>query len=810
MSVRPRIVLTLAALLLAGTAHAHETADDVPHVLDLTKVVPTDTKHDYQLGPTGLRGWMHTEYYRATPQDMTSMPTTERGRQVLITAVDEASPADGVCAVGDVILGIGNTPFSSDPRWALADAINEAEKVENKGELTLLRWRPDEPDAEGATERSAGKTEVVTLNLTVLGTYSDTAPYNCPKSEAILKRALEAMARNEYKGKIGIQALALMATGDADHIAKAKELMKADEPATDRPTMEQIDRASSWSVSYRTIALAEYYFLTKDESVLPAIRHNALILAMGQSHVGVWGHRMAGPSWNDGKLHGRLEGYAALNQPSLTCFMALVMAKRCGIEEPEISVALRGVDTYFSYYIDKGGIPYGYGDPREYLLTNNGSSATAAIAFALKGDRNGARFFSRMCASAASKHEVGHTGTYFNTMWTGLGANLSGPQVYSEFFKQWTPLRTLTRKWDGSFVYQSPQGRSSSYRGLSDTAAMVLHLALPRRQLHITGKGQDETLWLTGQDARAAATLTQIDYAGMFDEQLLELLGHDMPLVRRRAADEIGNRRRDWVPALLPLLDGTRQQVIGACRALATQTAGAAPAADKLMAILRDPDAELWLRICAVDTLADIGEPARVHLPDLLKMVSHDIPGDERRQLEKWVGRAITRIAEPPYVQTIDNELLFPAALHLMTHPMGHARGRGVALVADVPLEDFHRIADPLVHLIRNKDESYATFRDERSRTTALLILERLNIKETMDLSVGTIKEGWGLYGRLKGKNGRLEILKRFGASAKPYIPQLKALELKQADEAIPYIEAATEQRELITLEQAKAAGKNK
>jgi hypothetical protein len=603
-----RFVLCFAVAWSVGVVLASGAEDEPKPVVDLTKVVLADAKLDYQLGPTGFRGWMHTEDFRATPHCLTPTPTTERARQILITAVDEGSPADGVLAVGDVILGIGDEPFDRDPRWALADAINEAEKTQGKGELQLLRWRPDEPDAEGATERSEGQTDTVTLKLKVLGTFSDTAPYDCPKSAAILKAALEALAREEYKGKVGLPTLALLATGEPEHIAQAKKLIGVAKIDTDRPTLEHVDKAHAWGVGYRTITLAEYYLLTKDESVLPEIRHNAMVLAMGQSRVGVWGHGMAPPKANNGQLHGRLQGYAALNQPSLTCFMALVMATRCGIDEPQIDAAIKRANTYFGYYTDKGGIPYGYGDPREYLLTNNGTSATAAITFALKGDTDGARFFSRTSAAAAPKLEVGHTGTYFNTLWTGLGANLSGPEVYSEFFKQWTPLRTLARKWDGSFAYQHPGGGPWSYRGLNPTAAMVLHYALPKRKLHITGKAQDQSLWLTGDDAVAAATLTQIDYARKFDAELLVLLGHEMPIVRRRAAEEIGRRDRDWVGPLIELLDGSRHEVIGACHALATQKQKAAPAAEKLLAILQDNDAEIWHRMWAVNTLEAIGE----------------------------------------------------------------------------------------------------------------------------------------------------------------------------------------------------------
>ncbi|HRZ36693.1 MAG TPA: DUF6288 domain-containing protein [Candidatus Paceibacterota bacterium] len=132
--------------------------------------IPAKAKHDWNLGPTGLRGWMFCD----------QLVTTD-ARQIAITAVDKGSPADGVIAVGDVLLGAGGKPFSFDPRTEMGRAITAAETEAGGGPLTLTRWR-------------AGKAEEVTLKLSVLGTFSATAPYDCPKSQRILNRGLEALA----------------------------------------------------------------------------------------------------------------------------------------------------------------------------------------------------------------------------------------------------------------------------------------------------------------------------------------------------------------------------------------------------------------------------------------------------------------------------------------------------------------------------------------------------------------------------------------------------------------------------------------
>ena len=98
------------------------------------------------------------------------MVTTD-ARQIAITKVDKGSPADGILAVGDVILGVGGKPFSYDPRTEFGKALTIAESAAGGGNLTVTRWR-------------AGKAEEVVVRLPVLGSYGATAPYDCPKSQA--------------------------------------------------------------------------------------------------------------------------------------------------------------------------------------------------------------------------------------------------------------------------------------------------------------------------------------------------------------------------------------------------------------------------------------------------------------------------------------------------------------------------------------------------------------------------------------------------------------------------------------------------
>jgi hypothetical protein len=170
---------------------------------DFTQGGKPDASHDWTLGPTGARGWIHT-----------ANGHSRVARQILVTAVAKGSPADGVLSIGDVILGVGSRKFAEDARIQFAKAIAEAESERGGGELPLLRWRD-------------GKSEVVELKLPVLGSYSATAPYDCPKSQRIFEQGCASLAQRMVAEKYGAgmhsiprsqNALALLASGNKDYL----------------------------------------------------------------------------------------------------------------------------------------------------------------------------------------------------------------------------------------------------------------------------------------------------------------------------------------------------------------------------------------------------------------------------------------------------------------------------------------------------------------------------------------------------------------------------------------------------------------
>jgi hypothetical protein len=176
MQIANRFLVTSVAaaglcwFLAVPSGAAAPASNALPPDLTRGDKIPEGVDHDWNLGATGARGWMFCD----------RLVTTD-ARQIYVTTVEENSPAVGILAVGDVILGVGGRLFSYDPRTELGKALTIAESEVGGGSLSLTRWR-------------AGRTENVAVRLPVLGTYSATAPYDCAKSQCILEQGCKTLA----------------------------------------------------------------------------------------------------------------------------------------------------------------------------------------------------------------------------------------------------------------------------------------------------------------------------------------------------------------------------------------------------------------------------------------------------------------------------------------------------------------------------------------------------------------------------------------------------------------------------------------
>ena len=767
---------------------------------DLVQGGTKDNSHDWTLGPTGARGWIWGR----------GLETTD-ARQILVTKVEKGSPADGVLAVDDVILGAGGRPFESDARKAFGAAIAEAEKAENKGLLKLIRWRK-------------GAQEEVAVPLRVMGAYSASAPYDCPKSRLILEQGCRYLAGRELGSDIvgEVNALALLASGKPEHLDKVKALAhkvgKPDLKLTLKPGM------FAWDWGYENLFLTEYYLATGDESVLPAIRELSTTIAKGQSAVGTWGHGMSLPG-----DFGRLGGYGAINSAGLPCWLSMVLGRKCGVKDRILDIGVERSHAFFGFYTGKGSIPYGDHPPYWDLHDNNGKNSMAAVAFDLLGDREGARFFSRMSTASYDEREFGHTGNYFSYLWGPLGVARAGPEAVAAHLKEQRWFYDLARRWDGGFVYQGGAGESDSYNGWDATGVFLLTYALPLQKLHITGKAANAANRLTGKelqavidDGRGFTYRHQKDcYAARSDEELLKALGSWSPAVRFRAASALARKPGDFVPQLTRMLAGDNLNArLGACEALEYLKDKAAPATDELLKQLSQKDE--WLSIRASYALAGIGGPARKAVPELLRLVLADQKGDARAMKRRYLGMALFMsgyadnaprrglLAES--LEGVDRQMLFPAVRRMLEIDDGLARSQMAAVYGKLSNEELDQLWPDIVRAVERPAPSGEMFADG-IREAGLQLLAKHHIKEGMRVCIDYAKNQnpWASENRM----GRiLSALKLYGAAAKELLPDLKDLatlcrnerdfpedckkkKTAAVDDAIKAIEAATDRPDL-------------
>ncbi len=791
----------LGCLMLTGaTAAPGARGAEKPPVPDLTKGEKRDESHDWTLGPTGARGWVYG--WKGQTAD---------ARQILVTAVAAGSPADGILSAGDVLLGAGARPFSEDARIQFARAIAAAEDTSGAGILRIIRWR-------------AGKTDTVELKLKVMGAYSDTAPFDCPKSKRIFEQACAAIAKKGLKDVSipnDMNALALLASGKAEYRPMLAEYAK-------KVAAYQTDGFATWHYGYANIFLAEYVMATGDRSVFEGMKRIALESARGQSAVGTWGHKFALPN-------GNLNGYGCMNQPGLSLAISLVLARAAGVKDPELNRAIGRAASFLRWFVNKGAIPYGDHQPWPGH-EDNGKCSSAAVLFDLLGDRQAAAFFAKMSAAAYSERERGHTGCYFNFTWSLPGVLRCGPAAAGAYFKELSWYYDLARGWDGSVAYQgSPAGEEEhgKYTSWDCTGSYLLAFAAPLKSLYLTGKRPFSVPALTRAQAdeviAAGRDYFPVDGKRGYDQrttpQLLAGLSSWSPAVRTRSAEALGRREADVVPALLKLLADSRPDArYGACEALGRLGTRADAAAPQLRALLQDSDP--WLQSLAAVALPALRpETRKASVDELLAMAVHPNPADPRRMAQRaacvalfspYPGRHEPKSILAESLDGVDRKLLYPAVESVLQNEDSVARGSLARIYGKLTEEDLAVLLPAVVKAVEKLAPSDEMFGDG-ILLAGLDLLSRLHIREGLPLCLSVIEiDRWGAGNRLPKC---LDYLGRYGTHAQAYLPQLREIRtsvikntrgnaksehVQLLDKAIAAIQASTASPTLVEIKDFK------
>ncbi len=717
--------------------------------------LPEGYPHDWNLGATGARGWMFPDKFATT-----------EARQIKITKVAKGSPAAGTLVAGDVILGVGGKPFSYDPRTEFGKALTVAESEAGGGKLTVTRWR-------------SGQTDEVVIPLPVLGTYSATAPFDCPKSKrifeqgcALLAKRIAAPAYHPDPIIRSLNALALLASEKAEYLPLVrKEAQWA--------SGFSVDSMATWYYGYVMMFLAEYRMATGDDSVLPGLRRLALEAARGQSAVGSWGHKFALPD-------GRLSGYGMMNSPGVPLTISLVMARAADVHDPEVSLAIERSARLLRFYIGKGCIPYGDHAPWMQTHDDNGKCGMAAVLFNLLDESAGAEFFAHMSlCSQGGERDCGHTGNYFNILWAMPGVALSGPQATGAWMKEFGEWYfDLSREWNGGFAHLGPpEPGNDDYEGWDATGACLLAYAVPLKSLWLTGKRPGKVPQLS---ARAAAEFIRTSRGwtqgnlNSFDDklsmdELIANLSSWSPIVRDRAGIALGRRKEVPISRVLALLNSPSLDArLGACQAIAELKGRAAAAVPALRQTLHSDD--LWLRIKSADALAAIGKPALPAVPEMLDLLAQfDPKQDPRGMQQRFFTFALFGSREGLLgrsLEGVDRNQLFAAVRAGLKNDDGAARSTFGSVYHNLSAEAIKPLLPTILQAVVKPAPSGEMFADG-IRVDGLRVLAEHHVAEGMSACVDYLRtqNPWDSQVRTPELT---KILVSYGGNAQGVIPKLK------------------------------------
>lgn len=748
-------------MLIAGTSVAVAARSGSAERPDFTKgdEIPDGYTHDWTLGPTGMRGWIYCDQH-----------TTTDSRQIKVTKVEKGSPADGIVKVGDVVLGVFGKPFDYDARISFGKAITRAEKVENGGKMPLLIWRE-------------GKRKQVALQLEVMGSYSSTAPFDCPKSKKILAKGCAAVARklkaNPTEGNLitrSLDALLLLASGNSEYIPVVREQAEL---------LSQYDQSTgvrTWKYGFVNIFLAEYYLATSDDTyVEEGLKRMTRMAVVGQSLVGTYGHQFACPETK------RLSGYGMMNSPGLLLTYSMVLARRGGIDVPNLKEAIDKSKTFLKFYVGKGAIPYGDHAPWIQTHDDNGKCGLASILFDHEGDAAVTEYFSRMAvADHGVRRDEGHTGNYFNITWALPGVVRSGPNASGAWMKEFGWYYDLARRWDGTFVYQgAPTPRPQSYNNWESTGSYLLGFAYPLRKTYLTGRKPSSapavnraTAASLIEDGRGWTSKDRTSYYDkMSTSELLERLSSWSPVVRERAAMAIGRRHDKITEKLIVMLEtGDLYSKYGACQSIAKLGGRAASAVPALMKAFDSDD--LWLRIKVAEALSGIGKPSLVAVPKLLKSYIEPDPENDPRDMEQrylsfalfnkrggLLGRSL---------EGVDRKLLIEAVRMGLKNEDGRARGSLASVYENLTFDELKPLLPDIRQAIVEMAPSDIMF-SAQIRMAGLKLFAENHVSEGIELLAFYARHQRS-HGSQKRIKQIMDMLKMYGAHGKRVIPRLEAL----------------------------------
>lgn len=805
-------------LLVDGVIDALKVDSDASPLYGLT----------YNLGPTGMRGWIYIDPNNAGQQGLITAPS----RQILVTVSE--SPANNVIIKDDVILGVmaGNSGvvplFTSDCRKAFGEAIGESEKT-GVSSLRVKRWRP--------TTRT---TEDVNIFMAAMGNHSATAPFSCTKSDLILANArTKLIADTAYLGggfDGAIDALALLASVPSSNTVVAARLQNYARMLA--PTNLNLTGCNTWAWGYVGIFLSEYYLRTvedgqPDTAVLHGINQYTLTLAKAQSRYGTFGQ--GGSSLNaDGSLHGTVPPYGSMNAAGIPANTAIVMGKKALTVaarlanpsatpqlDPEIDAAIIRGSDFYQYYVNKGPIPYGEHEP--YIDGNssghasNGKDAMCAVLFGMQENRTvQTEYFARMSTAGYTGREYGHTGQGFSFLWGALGANMGGQLATIEYFKKLRWHFDLQRRTDGSFTYEGSEQYGAGwtndgtylgetgYNSLNPTASYLLSYAVASKRLYLTGRkdpgSTDYTLDATKvAHAIGAATFRQ-DCVTFSSSALIDALSDYDPVVRNDAAVRLSTvpvSEAQEAALIASITDGNSLSAnantrMGACQALGGRAGAGNLTSGNLTPTLaalsqRLVDSDLWVRAKAANALRSCGSATE---SQVLPMLDAFVANATDPEVIDWndpiqIANGLLSFAlfgdaigGRPYLASTTigapKDRLYPALRAGLKQPDSNPRCGATYFTSRLSVADARALTPDLFQAVTSTSQA-DTMWHATARSGAIKTLSQFKMAEGIPLALGLQEIPLGFaWGSGEFRIAGLNSLATYGDAARWTLPALR------------------------------------
>jgi len=318
--------------------------------------------HDREVAEELGAGW----FMNVGPTGIRARITHENPKYLTVKYVFKESPAAGLLAIDDVIVGANGKKMNvehkfgrrGDKGWdgpmvEMSKLIEDSQGAE--GKLELIVWP--------GGDKSAEKT--VTVQIEPIGRFSPTWPYDCQRSDRMLTELCDFLV-DEYDraGKFEKMphthascVLALMAANDSKYDSLVKKIMRGYDSKRYDPNGSA--GFPVWGQVHDGIVMGEYYLLTQDRSLKKAMESLAHCLdnsvwptTGGLSHkpFAAIQRRMA---------DGGPKGYGAMAMPAGLGMVALSLFKEAGLPHAEASYE-RIHEAFLCSVGSNGQIDYGF------------------------------------------------------------------------------------------------------------------------------------------------------------------------------------------------------------------------------------------------------------------------------------------------------------------------------------------------------------------------------------------------------------------------------------------------------------------